>query len=205
MFGNVDFYKWVVIPLLIFFARVSDQSIGTLRIIFVSKGQKRIVSILGFFESLIWILVISQVIQNLDNIFCYIAYAAGFATGNFVGIIIEEKLAMGQCLLRVITRKDSVPLQKTLKKKGYGFVNLVGDDIDGHESVLFILTRRKELSKVIEIIEDFNPNAFFTIEDVRAVHEGRYPLKETKPSNSYFNILSFFRIKEMAKRMIIRK
>ncbi|GAE87820.1 hypothetical protein JCM21531_1220 [Acetivibrio straminisolvens JCM 21531] len=83
--------------MLIFFSRIIDVTIGTIRIIFVSRGKKYLAPVLGFFEVLVWIVAISQVMQNLNNFACYFAYAAGFATGTFVGIIIEEKLAIGTC------------------------------------------------------------------------------------------------------------
>ena len=90
-----DTFTYVILPLLIFLARIADVSIGTIRIVMVAKGQKMIAPILGFFEVLIWLLAISKIMQNLDNWVCYVAYGAGFATGNYIGMIIEEKLAMG--------------------------------------------------------------------------------------------------------------
>lgn len=188
-----NYYSWILIPLMIFFARVMDQSVGTMRIIFVSKGKKVLAAALGFLEALIWIIVISQVIQNLDNFLCYLAYAGGFAVGNYVGIIIEEKLAMGVCLLRVMTRKNSVQLQESLKEQGYGFVNLSSDDIDGHENVIFVIVRRKEIPFVVGIIKKFNENAFFSIEDLRSVNEGEYPLKKTDNSEIGFKLKSWAR------------
>ncbi|HEV57052.1 MAG TPA: hypothetical protein ENN87_06090, partial [Phycisphaerales bacterium] len=94
----------VLLPVAIFVARICDVSVGTLRIIAVARGRRVAAAILGFFEVLIWITVISHVMQNLTNPWCYVAYAAGFATGNYVGIRIEQMLAMGQLVVRVITR-----------------------------------------------------------------------------------------------------
>ena len=93
-FGS-EIFTFIILPILIFIARVCDVSIGTMRIIFISRGAKILAPLLGFFEILIWLVAIGKVMQNLDNIACYVAYAGGFATGNFVGIRIEEKLAMG--------------------------------------------------------------------------------------------------------------
>ena len=104
-FFDSDLFSYVLMPLLIFLARICDVSIGTMRIIFVSKGKRNIAPILGFFEVLIWITAISKIMQNLDNYVNYIAYAAGFATGNFVGMIIEEKLAMGIQMIRVFAHE----------------------------------------------------------------------------------------------------
>jgi len=90
-----EIYALIGLPLLIFFARVCDVSLGTIRIIFISKGIKYLAPIVGFFEILIWLLAISQIMQNLTNPYYYIFYAGGFATGNLVGIILDEKLSIG--------------------------------------------------------------------------------------------------------------
>src|SRR4030065_1956471 len=119
-FFDSNFFSYGILPLLIFLARICDVSIGTLRIIFVSKGKKNIAPFLGFFEVLIWIVAISKIMQNLDNYINYIAYAAGFATGNFVGMIIEEKLAMGIQMIRIFAYERGSELVQTLNSQGYG-------------------------------------------------------------------------------------
>ncbi len=106
-----------VLPLLIFIARVTDVTFDTMRIIFISKGEKYLPPLLGFFEIMIWLFAIGQVMQNLTNIVYYIAYAAGFATGNFVGIIIEDKMAIGKLVVRIITRKDSSGADRSTQVK----------------------------------------------------------------------------------------
>ena len=85
------FFTWILLPALIFLARILDQSIGTLRLIFLSKGMKYIAPFLGFFEVIIWLLAVGQIMQHLDNWLCYVAYGAGFAMGNFIGITLEER------------------------------------------------------------------------------------------------------------------
>lgn len=99
---NSDIWTWVIIPCFIFIARILDVTLGTVRIIFVSKHMKSLAPLLGFFEVLIWLLAIGQIMQNLTNPINYLAYAAGFAMGNFVGIQIESRLAMGVVLIRVL-------------------------------------------------------------------------------------------------------
>ena len=113
-------FTWVLLPLLIFFARIMDVSIGTIRLIFVSKGFKFYAPLLGFFEVIIWLMAIGQIMQHLDNILCYIAYGLGFATGNFVGIYLEEKLSLGSVVLRIIPRKDTTDLIRHLRDSNYG-------------------------------------------------------------------------------------
>ena len=94
-FYDSSLFTYAILPVLIFLSRLIDVTIGTLRIIMVSKGQKSWAPILGFFEVLIWLIAISKIFQNLDNWLCYVTYAAGFATGNYIGLFLEEKLAVG--------------------------------------------------------------------------------------------------------------
>ena len=108
--GNFDYYNWITLPLIIFFSRICDVSLGTLRHVFISKGFRKIVPLLGFFEVLIWIIVVAQVMKNLNNVACYLAWAGGFATGTYVGLWIEEKLALGLQVVRIITNQDSSEL-----------------------------------------------------------------------------------------------
>lgn len=106
IFGET-FTAWVIIPLLILLARVLDVSIGTLRIILLGKGYKKLAPMLGFVESFVWILAVSQIMQNLNNLYYYVAYAGGFATGTYLGMVLEEKLSLGYVIVRVITHKDA--------------------------------------------------------------------------------------------------
>lgn len=171
-FFNSDLFSYVLMPFLIFLARICDQSIGTLRIIFVSKGKRNIAPILGFFEVLIWITAISKIMQNLDNYINYVAYAAGFATGNFVGMMIEEKLAMGIQMIRVFTNEKGMELVKILNNNGFGATTVEAHGAKEKVDLIYSIVHRNELEKVLDLINGFNPGAFFTIEDVKAVNEG---------------------------------
>ena len=97
----------------------------------VSKGKKKIAPFIGFFEILIWIVAISKIIQNLDNWACYIAYAGGFATGNFIGMLLEEKLALGHQLIRVITSDEPIELVNSLRDQGYGVTVSPAEGLNG--------------------------------------------------------------------------
>jgi uncharacterized protein YebE (UPF0316 family) len=170
-FATADSYTLVALPLLVFAARVLDVTIGTLRIIFVSRGFKGKAALLGFFESLIWVLAVSQVIQNLTNVLTYIAFALGFAAGNYVGMLIEERIAFGNLIVRIITRKDATELLKQLWHSGYGVTNLPGHGESGPVQLIFTVCRRRDLPTVIQLVKRFNPRAFYTIEDVRFVQD----------------------------------
>jgi uncharacterized protein YebE (UPF0316 family) len=178
-FFDSQTFTLVVLPVLIFLARVCDVTIGTLRLISVSRGYKFLAPILGFFEVLIWIIVIGKVMENLSNWICYVAYAGGFATGNFVGICIEEKIAMGTFMIRVITQRDGTELIRSLNDAGYGATNTKAEGAEGPVSIIFSIINRGDLSHVIELIRQFNPNAFYTIEDVRFVKEGIFPARKS--------------------------
>ena len=167
----IDF---VLLPLLIFFARIIDVSLGTLRIVMIAKGQKRIAPFLGFFEVLIWLIAIGRIMQNLDNWICYIAYAGGYATGNYVGMLIEEKLAVGIVKLQIITGCESGQLINTLKLAGYGIThhNAVGGASGNMVSVIDSVVMRNDINKIVAIIKEYDPNAFYSIGDVRFVNKG---------------------------------
>ncbi|MBK8808915.1 MAG: hypothetical protein IPO21_20710 [Bacteroidales bacterium] len=119
-FFETPLFYYVILPLLIAIARIVDVSLGTVRIIFISKGYKKLAPIIGFFEVLIWIIAIGNVMKNLENWICFFAYAAGFATGNYVGMLLEEKLALGYEMIRVITKTKADELIGVLRNKGYG-------------------------------------------------------------------------------------
>jgi uncharacterized protein YebE (UPF0316 family) len=170
-FATADVFALVALPLLVFAARVLDVTIGTLRIIFVSRGFKGKAALLGFFESLIWVLAVSQVIQNLTNVLTYIAFALGFAAGNYVGMLIEERIAFGNLIVRIITRKDATELLKQLWHGGYGVTNIPGHGESGPVQLIFTVCRRRDLPTVIQLVKRFNPRAFYTIEDVRFVQD----------------------------------
>lgn len=179
-------FNYLVLPLLIFLARVSDVSIATIRIMFVMNGKRRLAPILGFFEALIWLLAIGQIFKNINSPMSYIAYSAGFAAGTYVGMYFEEKLAMGNVLVRIITKKYAGDLINHLREKQYRFSSLDAEGNEGKVSVLFTVVKREQLKTLIPNIVHFNPNAFYTIEGVKRVSH------EEISSGRYRNILSRF-------------
>lgn len=192
-FFNSDLFSFAIMPFLIFLARICDVSIGTLRIIFVSKGNRTIAPILGFFEVLIWIIAISKIMQNLDNYVNYVAYAAGFATGNYVGMKIEEKLAMGIQMIRVFTNEKGMDLVKILNNNGFGATTIEAQGGKEKIHLVYSIVHRNELEKVLEVINSFNPKAFFTIEDVKAVNEGIFTPKRQNLFFPFANIIRDWR------------
>ncbi|MBN1985244.1 MAG: hypothetical protein JW761_03010, partial [Prolixibacteraceae bacterium] len=122
-FYDSSLFTYFLLPFLIFLSRIMDVTIGTIRIVMVSKGQKMWAPFLGFFEVFIWLIAISKIFENLDNWVCYFAYAGGFATGNYIGLIIEEKMALGIVKIQIITRKKAAKLIANLKEAGYGITH----------------------------------------------------------------------------------
>ncbi|MDK2915485.1 MAG: hypothetical protein PWR25_42 [Euryarchaeota archaeon] len=177
-----EFFSLVVIPIFIFLARICDVTIGTMRIIFVSRGMKMVAPILGFFEVFIWIVAVGQIVQNLTNPLNYFAYAAGFATGNYVGMLVEERLAMGLALIRIITQRDATNLIDYLRAAGYGVTVLDAHGKQGPGKVIFSVVKRKNIRDVENAIHEFNPKAFYSIEDVRRAAEGTFPAPVPGPT-----------------------
>ncbi len=157
----------LLLLLAIFSARIVDVSLGTLRIIFLTRGLKYQAALLGFVESLIWIFVISQIMNNVSNWAAYIAFAGGFASGNVVGIWLEQKLAIGSLVVRVITRREASHLLEGLRLAGFCVTTVEAEGGDGEVMVLFTVVRRKELPVVTALIRKNNPCAVYTVEDVR--------------------------------------
>lgn len=166
---------YIFLPIAIIVARICDVSIGTLRIILVSRGMKVLAPLLGFFEVLIWLVAISQIIQNLSNWVNYVAYATGFALGNYIGMILEERLAMGMVAIRIITQEDADDLVAEIQKQNIGTTSLAAKGMKGHVRLIFSIIKRKDQDIVLNLIRRYNPMAFVSISDVRSVQEGYFP------------------------------
>lgn len=155
--------------------RICDMTLDTLRIIFMTKGFRRVAPIIGFFEILIWIIAITRIMRNLDNWVCYVAYAGGFATGNYVGMLVDEKLAIGHELIRVFTRLDAANLAGALRTDGYGVTTVKASGMQGDVGILYIVANRRHQKHVTEIIQRHDPKAFVTIQAIH--HVNRLPGK----------------------------
>lgn len=179
VFTNFDYYNWIVLPLIIFFSRLGDVSLGTLRHVFISKGYRKIVPLLGFFEVLIWIVVVAQIMKNLNNFACYLAWAGGFATGTYVGLLIEERLALGLQVIRIITNQNCDSLLENLKLGNHGVTVVDAQGAVGPVKMIFTIIKRKNVRRVIELIRQHNPTAFYSIEDIKNANQGVFAAKPT--------------------------
>jgi uncharacterized protein YebE (UPF0316 family) len=173
--GNFNWYAWVILPLIIFVARIFDVTLGTLRIIFVARGKRNLAPVLGFFEVLIWIVVISQLVQNLEAFTAYIGYAAGFAAGNYVEMWLEDKMALGTYMMRMITSEDVTELVCRLRDGGYGVTRVEGEGSKGKVNLIYTVVKRRNMEQVLAIIHAIKPNAFVSMEEIRSTEKGVFP------------------------------
>lgn len=171
---NQNLFSYAILPVLIFLARICDVSIATIRTIFVMSGKRNIAPVLGFFESFIWLLAVGQIITQVDNIFAYIAYAGGFATGTFVGMYVEERLAIGMAVLRLITKEVNEGMMTFLHDNNFSYSLIDGMGKTGKVNVVFFVVKRENLDHLIEGINEHHPNAFYTIENIRRVNESHH-------------------------------
>jgi uncharacterized protein YebE (UPF0316 family) len=157
---------------MIFFLRVADMSLDTIRVLFVVRGKKAIVWVLGFFQSLIFVIAISSVLTELDNILNVVGYATGFATGNLVGMLIEQRLAIGHILVTIISSNRGAFIAERLRAGGYAVTEIPGRGRNGTVFELHASVLRKDVPNVETIVLEADPQAFITAEDVRPVRRG---------------------------------
>jgi uncharacterized protein YebE (UPF0316 family) len=168
-------FTWVILPILIFLARICDVSLDTMRIIMIGRGRKLYTALIGFVEVCIWLLVARQVILRLPNLLCFFAYAGGFAMGNFVGMWIEERAAVGAQIIRIIVTDGGEALGESLRAHGHGVTIFSAQGAKGPVCVIHSVLKRSEVKRVSALIKELDPKAFFTIEDVKHVNEGVFP------------------------------
>ncbi|MDP2797929.1 MAG: DUF2179 domain-containing protein [Methanoregula sp.] len=186
-------FALVMLPFMIFCARICDVTLGTIRVIFISKGIKYLAPIIGFFEVIIWLLAIGQVMNNLTNIVAYIAYGAGFAAGTYIGMVIEEKISLGLTSVRIITREDPADLMQYLRANDYGVTSIDGEGSTGKVKMVFTIIKRQDLPLVINIIKQFNPSGFYSVEEVKSIAEGVFPVRRSRGVFSWRDSLRFYR------------
>jgi uncharacterized protein YebE (UPF0316 family) len=167
----VDWYVWIGLPLMIFAARVCDVTLGTMRIIFTSRGMRNWAPVLGFVETFIWIIAVSSIVKHAQNVAAYVGYAGGFATGTFVGMLIESRLAMGTLTIRAIIRRDPKELLQNLLDAGFGITTVDGRGATGDVKIIYSTVKRADLPVVIDIFHRVLPGAFLSIDEVRSTEQ----------------------------------
>ena len=172
-------FSYLLLPALIFIARIGDVSINTILIIYVLGGRKWTATVLGFFESFIWLMAIRQIFEHLDNWVCYVAYPGGFAFGIFVGMIIEERIAYGKVIVRIITSKQVTVLIDYLNKERHRYTHVKAEGPNGHENLVFTVLARDRLEELLYQLKDILPTAFYTVEKVNRAAEVGMLAEET--------------------------
>ena len=158
--------------LLIFALRLVELSLDTLRTLVVLRGNRPVAWVLGFFQAGIFVIVISFVLANLDNVFSILGYAAGFATGNVAGMWIEEKLAIGHTHLRIVSSRRGSAVARKLRAEGFAVTEIPGRGKDGTVTLLNVSVRRKHIRRVSEIAREEDAEVFITAEDLRPLQRG---------------------------------
>lgn len=164
-------YPWAL-PFVIFFGRIVDVSLGTLRIVFVSRGARNIAPVIGFVEIFIWIVVIAQVFTHADGLVSYLAYALGYAAGTFIGLTVENKIGFGYVIMRLFTKIKGSSLVLALNQNGFGATVIKGEGAIYKVDIVETVVRRTDIRAVEALMELHDSDAFHTIEDVRTRHKG---------------------------------
>ena len=186
-----DLLNWVVLPFLIFLAQVANVSMETLRIVFLSKGMKYLAPVIAFFEIIIWLLAIVGVLNNLSNPAYFLAYAFGYALGTYVGLVLEEKLSIGMVIMRIITTDGSGErITEFLQNEHYGTTCLDAKGARGGVKMIISLVNRDDVPRITRNIEETNPSAFFSIEDVKYVNQGVFRPKKQNPFTGFIHSLA---------------
>ena len=187
-----EIYSWLILPLLIFLARIGDVSMETIRVIYISRGIKYLAPIIAFFEIIIWLLAMEVVMSDLSNIANFFAFAFGFATGTYVGLVIEEKLSIGMVIMRIVTTEESnEEIAMFLEAEHFGVTSMDAKGSRGNVKMILTLVNRADVPRITRHLQTTNPTAFFSIEDVRYANQGVFRPKKPNAITGLFH--SFIR------------
>jgi uncharacterized protein YebE (UPF0316 family) len=159
-------------PLLIFGLRIIDVSLGTIRMLLAMRDARKLVPLIAFFETLIWVFAVGNAIRHLDSGWHILGYCMGFATGNAAGLWLEGKLAFGLASIRVITRNGGREIADALRAQGFGATELEGEGREGKVVVVWLVTMRRSVPIVLETVKRLVPDAFVTVEEPRSIERG---------------------------------
>ena len=158
--------------LLIFGLRIVDVSCDTMRVLMAVRGKRLIAALLGFFQAMIWIFAVGGAIRYLDSWLHILGYAAGYATGTFVGVTIEQAVAFGLSTVRIVSRHGGVEIAEALRERGYGVTEVPGFGRDGSVEIVQSVVQRAHLDEVMEIVDRYDPGAMVTVEEPKVLRGG---------------------------------
>lgn len=174
--------------LLIFGLRIVDVSLDTMRVLFAIRGRRGLAALLGGCQALIWIFAVGNAVKHLDSPLHILGYAAGYATGTFVGVTIERLVAYGVAILRIVSPYGGVEIAHALRERGYGVTEMAGYGKEGRVEVLLVAVERSHLDDVMGVVRTWDPAAFITVEEPKMLHGGKLRTREWP----VFNPVSFF-------------
>jgi uncharacterized protein YebE (UPF0316 family) len=184
-----DLFAAVGVPALIFLGRLTDVTLGTLRILLVARGLRRVAPLVGFVEVLVWLVVLTTVVEQLDRPLNFIAYAAGFAAGTYAGMFVEGKIALGLVSVRVITDDDASELLERLRDARFGVTDFAARGLQGRVRFILTILPRRDLPRLEEIVRRHHPQAFVSVSDVRAASEGFGVVRPRRPLGRMLHLL----------------
>lgn len=166
-------------PLIVFLLRLTDVSMATIRMLLIMRNQRLLAPLIGFFEILVWVMAIGIVVQHLQSPLHVIGYAAGFAAGSFLGLTLEERLALGVASVRTVVRSGGAALATELRDAGFGVTELIGRGRDGDVEVLLSVLPRRQVRRALGLIEAGAPDSFVVVDEPRRVRRGwQFPSKK---------------------------
>ncbi|WIV11886.1 DUF2179 domain-containing protein [Proteiniborus sp. MB09-C3] len=160
--------------LFIFGARIMDVSMSTIRMLMVVQGRRKHAAIIGFFEVIIYIVALGKVVNGLSNPGNLLAYAFGFASGNYIGSYIEEKIALGNLTAQVILNDNDDKIVHELRDNGFGVTVIEGQGKEGPKNLLTIMLKRKDLNKLNGLLANLDKEAFITVSTTKLISGGYF-------------------------------
>lgn len=164
----------ILVYILIFFGKILEVTLSTIRIVMINRGEKFKGALIALFEITIWLLIISSVLKTInEDIIKFLIYAFAYAAGNYLGVYIEEKLAIGLSSIQVI-----LPLNKAdcaceiLRDHNFGVTCMKGEGAEEKRDILLIHLKRKRINEAIKLIQCNVDNAVITVNDVKTIRGG---------------------------------
>jgi uncharacterized protein YebE (UPF0316 family) len=173
MMGWVASIPVWLLCILIFVLRICDVTLGTIRTVAIVKGHITVAAFLGFFEVLIWILAVSQVITRInESLLLALAFAGGFAAGNAVGILVERKLAMGTAVVRIISTTDGTEIARSIREDGHDVAVFEGEGADGAVTLVYAVAPRRRARSMLQRACSIDPSLMYVSEPAHESFQG---------------------------------
>ncbi len=173
-----------VLPVVIFLAEAVVVTTSTIRVIFIARGKRGLAAILGFIEISIWLFAISHVMRNLDNPWCMLAFAAGFTLGNYLGVTLERRMALGKTGLRLFSRHNATPLITALRARGFGVTSWQAAGLEGSVEVIQTVIPRRDQQLAEALIHRHDPGMFYIVEEIYGTESGVFPSKRPQEGDA---------------------